>query len=115
MSTPLLLLAVITLALLFWFETLRMREYVTRRCKSTCEAAGLQLLDQSVALSGISLKRDRNGRWRVHRSYQFHVSENGADRHMGHIILTGTRIEAVHIEGQSGTTILHEERPMQLH
>lgn len=115
MSNPLLLLAIITLILLFWFETLRMREYVIRRCKSTCESAGLQLLDQSVALSGISLKRDRNGRWRIHRRYQFHVSESGADRHTGHMILTGTRIESIRIEGESGTTILHEERPISLH
>lgn len=115
MSTPLLLLAVISLILLFWFETLRMREYVIRRCKSTCEAAGLQLLDQSVALSAISLKRDRNGRWRIHRRYQFHVSESGADRYTGHLILTGTRLEAVHIEGPEGTTILHENATLRLH
>jgi len=115
MSTALILLAIVTLILLFWFETLRMREYVIRRCKSTCEAAGLQLLDQSVALNSISMKRDRNGRWRVHRSYQFHVSENGTDRYPGSIILTGNRIEAVHIEGESGTTTLHQERPMRIH
>lgn len=110
---PLFLLAAITAVLLFWFETLRMREYVTRHCHRICKSAGLQLLDQSVALNGISLKRDRSRRWRIHRRYQFHISENGTDRYPGQMALSGNRIESVQIEGESGTTILHEERPVQ--
>ena len=112
---PLALLAAITLVVVVWFESLRMREHVTRRCHGICESSSLQLLDGSVALDGIGLKRDGSGRWRLQRRYRFYVSDNGADRWPGEIILTGYRIEAVHIEGESGTTILYENQPLQLH
>lgn len=115
MLGPLVLLAAVTLVVLFWFESLRIREFVIRRCHGICKDAGLQLLDQSVALSSLTLKRDRRDRWRIHRQYQFYVSESGADRYPGHIVLTGKHIEAVHIEGERGTTILHEERPLRIH
>lgn len=113
--TPLILLAGVTVVIVFWFESLRLREYVIRRCHSLCESAGFQFLDQSVALSSISLKRDRRDRWRVCRCYQFYVSENGSDRYRGRIILMGRHIEAVYLEGESGTTILHENTTLRLH
>lgn len=114
-TTPLILLAVLTVVLLFWYGSLRMREYVVRRCQNLCQASGLQLLDETVALSSLSLRRDRHGRLRLHRRYQFAVSENGADRYPGYILLTGWQIDAVHIEGPAGTTILHENATLRLH
>ncbi|MEJ2761504.1 MAG: DUF3301 domain-containing protein [Gammaproteobacteria bacterium] len=109
-TDALLLIAIVAAGLLVWFEAQRMREYVIRRCTAVCEGAGLQLLDETVALAALRLKRDRRGRLRLHRRYQFDVSETGTDRWRGWISLTGLVVEHIHIEGAEGATILEDNR-----
>jgi len=105
----LLLLFAVAAAVLAWYEALRMREYVIQRCAVICEGAGLQLLDETVTLAALNLKRDTRGRLRLHRRYQFEVSETGADRLRGWIALTGLALEHVYIEGTDGATILGQD------
>lgn len=109
-SEALLFILLIAAGLLVWFEAQRMREYVIRRCTAVCQGADLQLLDETVALAALRLKRDGRGRLRLHRRYQFDVSETGTDRRRGWITLTGVVVEHIHIEGTEGATILEDNR-----
>jgi len=109
-SDALLLILAVSAAVLVWYEAQSTREYVIRRCAAVCNGAGLQLLDETVALAALRLKRDRRGRLRLHRRYQFEVSETGANRLRGWIALTGLAVEHIHIEGDGGMTILDENR-----
>ena len=111
----LLLLLAISDIILFWFESLRIRERVTHACRELCEKAELQLLDQTVALSSISLTRSVHGHRQIRRVYKFEVSDNGMDRRQGYITLIGAAIEAVQIEGVDGTTTIYPALPGQLH
>lgn len=107
----LLLVSAIAGIVLFWFESLRIRERVTRACRELCEKSELQLLDQTVALSSISVVRSVAGRCQFRRVYRFEVSDNGMDRHQGYITLAGGTIEAIQIDGTDGMTTIYPALP----
>ena len=111
----LLMLSTIVAVILLWYESLRFREQVTRMCRELCDQSEMQLLDQSVSLSSVSLARNRYGRWQIRRVYQFAVSHNGADRHNGYVTLLGSVAEAIQIDNADGMSTLYPTRPGQLH
>ncbi len=71
-----------------WFDALSARELAGAHCHNLCRQAGLQLLDQSVALQQWRVARIQ-GRLGVHRRYGFEVSFDGTDRHPGTISFAG--------------------------
>lgn len=110
----LLFLCVIAAIVLFWFESLRVREYVTLKCRQLCETSGLQLLDQTVALVSISVARSISRRLQIRRIYRFEVSNNGADRLNGYITMLGTGIEAIQVDDHDGMTTIYPVIPGQI-
>lgn len=88
------LLAVLLLLLLgwFWLDSLRARELAVGICKAACEASGLQLLDQAVALRRLGLSWRGDG-IRLRRVYRFDYSEEGVGRHTGSLVLRGIDLE----------------------
>lgn len=84
-----LLLAGVVVAL--WLDALGARELASRYSRKLCDEAGLQLLDQSVALQRIWLARV-NGRLAFSRKYRFDVSFDGTDRHRASISMSGRRV-----------------------
>ena len=111
----LLMLITIVAVILLWYESLRFREQVTRMCRELCEQSDLQLLDQSISLSGISVARNRYGRWQLRRVYQFDVSHNGTDRYSGFVTLLGSVVEAIQIDNPDGMSTLYPTQPGQIH
>jgi hypothetical protein len=90
------LLAILTLLLLgwFWLDSLRAREMAIEICRAACKQRGWQLLDQTVALRQLRLRRTDAGlRWR--RVYRFDFSEEGIGRHDGYLVLVGLNLEAI--------------------
>ncbi len=110
-----LLLCGLVAVILFWFESLRIREYVVRTCRDLCEKSGLQLLDQTVAQTSISLARSVRKRWQLRRIYKFEVSNDGADRAIGYITLLGGNIEAIQIDNPDGVSTIYPTLPGQIH
>ncbi len=103
--------AITTLLLLvgavwLWSDSLRARELTLNRCRDACNELCVQLLDETVALSRITLKRDARGRLLLHRWYRFEFSTDGTDRHPGAVSLTGQVIEFVRLEYPQGPLIL---------
>ncbi|TCV94924.1 uncharacterized protein DUF3301 [Luteibacter rhizovicinus] len=62
-----------------WMKLTRAREVAAREAQALCQRHGLQLLDQSVGLRGIRLRRFGDGR-RLERCYGFEVSGDGQTR-----------------------------------
>ena len=114
MDTILLLLAIL-LVVIIWFESLRVRELVIKHCNHLCRETNLQLLDQTVSLVSLSLKRANSGNMSVFRKYQFEVSGNGVDRFSGYISLLGSRIIESHLEGPDGHNTFHQSKSPGLH
>jgi len=88
-------IVLILLAVLLWQNARKAAELATRTANNTCERQGLQLLDGTVSLQRISLRRIGSGRIALQRHYRFDYSEDGASRRYGFIIVTGGRIESV--------------------
>ncbi len=109
---PLVLLLVVVY---LWFEVLRIREQVITHCKRLCREANLQLLDQTVALASMSLKRGKNGMPSLQRIYGFEVSENGVDRLSGYVTLRGNYIIESRLEAADGSNIIHQQKFPTLH
>jgi len=88
-------LVLLGLLLWFWQNTLRIRELAATAAMQTCSRQGLQLLDGTVVLHRLSLKRKPSGRVTLRRTFLFAYSEDGIERHTGFIIMLGSQIEQV--------------------
>lgn len=76
---PLLILA----AFYFWHNALRARERARELAHALCARVGLQLLDQTVSLHRVRLRRVPGEGLRLLRCYCFAVSTDGNDRRDG--------------------------------
>ena len=114
MNTFLFLVA-LTLCVWFWHINLRYREIAIRLVKNVCAEMKLQLLDQTVALAGFSLRRDAERRMVAVRKYSFEVSSNGADRFSGSIILHGARLVYSEFNLPDGPVILQKNELITYH
>jgi hypothetical protein len=88
-------LALLTLVAVIWawLDALASRERAIRFGRDLCQEAGVQLLDQSVSLKRLRMKRV-DGLPAFSRRYGFEVSLDGSDRHRGHLDLAGARLES---------------------
>lgn len=92
MTTTLILLLLIAAGLPFWVAARDASERAVRLARDACGRAGVQLLDQSVALQGLGVGRDRSGWLRLRRRYQFEYSTIGHDRQQGSLALLGSEL-----------------------
>lgn len=89
----------------YWHGAMRVREQALAVARQTCGRMGLALLDDTVFLSTLRLKRDGSGRLRLRRFYQFEYAPHPGAREQGIVILLGDRVESVLVQGadqQSG-------------
>jgi hypothetical protein len=89
MSSEWLLLAGLAAMAWFWWDSLQKRELAVRAARAVCERAGVQFLDDSVAVSKMKLQRDSNQRARIYREFSFEYSSVGDDRQAGRVYLLG--------------------------
>jgi len=94
-ATSLIPLLLLGLLLWFWQNTLRIRERAITAARQTCSRQNLQLLDGTVVLHRLSVRRDSAGRLTLRRTFLFGYSEDGMERHTGFIIMLGSHIEQV--------------------
>ena len=94
MHEALIAAALIAAAVWLWRENLRAREAATRAGRRICEASGVQLLDETVALARMSL--GWNARVALVRVYRFDYSADGADRAAGLVVVQGGAV--VHVQ-----------------
>ena len=85
--------ALIALLVWYWLKARELKERVFNLASARCEELGLSLLDQAVVLKKLSIARDRKGRFRLLREYQFDFSSTGEDRYKGMIRLIGTQVD----------------------
>lgn len=87
------------LGLLFWRDSLGAREQARTASARACQQINVQLLDDTVALERLWLRRDRDGRLKLERLYLFEFTDTGLIRRIGSVLLVGWRVEVVHMEG----------------
>jgi hypothetical protein len=92
MTPELILTAVLVLIGWFWWDGLNKRELAVRAARLVSQKAGVQLLDETVALKRIGIGRDENQRVRIQRQFGFEYSDTGNNRLPGYVYLLGDRV-----------------------
>jgi len=99
-----------------WLKLSTARERAVREARAQCLQHGLQLLDETVGLRRIRLRRV-NGERRVERCYDFEVSIDGHDRQPGRLWMIGSALSSLSlplIERTSATELgAHETDAMR--
>lgn len=94
-TTGLLLLILLGMLVWFWQNTLHDRELALLAARDICQHQQLQLLDATVTLQRIALRRSHRGGITLQRTFQFAYSAEGHDRQTGFVITLGNHVEQV--------------------
>lgn len=92
MPTLLILMIVVAMGFAFWSTSRAAAEQAVALGREACEAAGVQLIDQTVHATGLRLRRGDDGRLGFERSFRFEYSQDGTDRHVARLVLRGERM-----------------------
>lgn len=95
----LLILSLLGAVVWFWQDSLVARELAHSASQRACRQYGVQLLDDTVALDGLWLRRDGTGKWHLERRYLFEFSESGVSRQRGLVVMLGRRTEILAMDG----------------
>lgn len=90
----LLLLLVLGATVGLWLKLSVARERAVREARRQCQLHNLQLLDETVGLHALRLRRV-DGLRRVERCYGFEVSIEGHDRAPGRLWMIGSSLTSV--------------------
>lgn len=82
----------------FWYDGMRARELAIGIARRALESDQAQLLDDTVALSRLRLRRGPSGTPVFERVYAFEWSDTGDNRLHGAVILDGLRLQTVWLE-----------------
>ena len=78
---------------------MRAKERAHSAALRACRRANTQLLDDTVALDGFWLRRNRAGRLRLERRYTFEFTDNGANRSGGLVVMIDGQVEVLAMDG----------------
>ncbi len=89
-----ILLAII----LFWWDSATAYENAYQAARRVCNLNKVNLLDDTLARSKLSLGRHTNGYVQLCRQYTFEFSTDGEMRYLGKVILNGKVVEKVEMD-----------------
>lgn len=105
-SVELLGAALLALLAWLWLDSLRARDAAVAAAREACVAEGLMLLDDTVAIAAMRLRRDNDGRVRLQRAYDFEYSDSGNNRIKGSIVLLGRAVVMLNVGVRDGNATL---------
>jgi hypothetical protein len=91
------LLVIACAAAWLWIDSLRARDAARAAARAACEAEGLLLLDDTVAIASMKPARKENGHLTFQRAYEFEYSDTGDNRRTGGLVLLGDKVVLVSI------------------
>ncbi len=89
--------ALACVAILIW-QNAGFRDRAIRLAKQHCERMDVQLLDDTIALTKLRLKKDARGNIAIARCYEFEFTSTGDRRYQGLLSLHGTKLDDVELE-----------------
>jgi hypothetical protein len=104
MITQWLTLLGLMLVIGLWLAAMRSRDLALHAARGICRSQDVQLLDETVGLSGLRLRRGQDGRLQWVLRYAFEVSRDGHDRHAGLLWMAGGRVVAMRGDWPSPAT-----------
>ncbi|MDB6062319.1 MAG: hypothetical protein JWM78_2422 [Verrucomicrobiaceae bacterium] len=92
------LLIVFVFAIVWWWRGYAVKEVALRATRQHCKELQVQLLDDSVVMRGLWLKRDARGSLCVRRSYMFEFTSTGDERYHGCAVMLGPQLESIQLQ-----------------
>jgi len=93
-------LIILCAGIAFWLNSRRAHEFSLGICRHICEQNNAMLLDQTVFLRRLRIRRSESGRLQFERCYQFEYSYNAIDRYSGDMIILGLTPVEITFDGQ---------------
>ena len=81
-----------------WWDSRGVAEQATMAARNYCSNAGVSFLNDTVAWQKIRLKRNRNGRMQLQRTYFFEFASDMQQRYRGEIKMLGKRVESISLD-----------------
>ena len=88
------LIALLSFVLYLWFTGVEAKEIATIHARLICDSHGYMVLDQTVAMARIQLKRNTNGHMQIKRDYTFEYTDDGDNRLTGAISVIAKKVVA---------------------
>ncbi|RDE19856.1 DUF3301 domain-containing protein [Motiliproteus coralliicola] len=81
-----------------WWHGRGLKDAALRAVRKYCDSQDVQLLDESLVLSGIKPGRGDDGRLCLKRHYRFEFSSTGDERYPGTVEMVGRRIRRITLD-----------------
>lgn len=94
----LLVLALAGLVAIYWWQSGPFKGRAKQLASEHCRQQNLQLLDQSMVITGLWPARNADGNLVFRRTYQFEFSSTGDRRYRGKLILQGMALQTIWLE-----------------
>ena len=102
MLLKILLISVGSFAALYFYSSLRIKEFASLAARQHCKQVGVQLLDQSVSVEKVRITATTNANHRrslaIVRQYSFEFTSTGDERYAGEIIMQGAQITRIQLQ-----------------
>lgn len=95
--SELFLILLIGAVAFYWMSAARCKEIAIGAARRECQFNSVQLLDQTVQQTRLSMSRDSNNQWRIWRHYRFDYSLEGDDRRGGEVVLLGHQVVRTYV------------------
>jgi hypothetical protein len=95
-----------------WIDSLRARDVARAAARAACEAEGLLLLDDTVAIASMRPARKENGHLTLQRAYEFEYSDTGDNRRTGGLVLIGDKVVLLSIGVREAGEIIPLQRDL---
>lgn len=82
----------------WWWDSMQAREVAVAAARRACRTFSTQLLDDSVVLRRLRLRRAGGGRLRLLRLYTFEFTRLGDERRTGYASVLGRRVLDIHLD-----------------
>ena len=82
----------------YWRRALQAKDLAFRAAERHCREMDVQMLDQSVYLRKLWLKRNSRGALCLWRAFYFEFTSTGEDRYSGRVVMLSRRIEGVQLD-----------------
>ncbi|MBT8146714.1 MAG: DUF3301 domain-containing protein [Gammaproteobacteria bacterium] len=82
----------------FWWHSDGVKSLALKQVDTHCQKLGLQLLDQTMVIKGLSPVRGESGSLCLRRRYRFEFTSTGEQRYRGLIVMVGRKQQAIELE-----------------
>jgi hypothetical protein len=96
--TKLLLLILAGVIAVYWWQSGLFKGRARELAIAHCRQLDLQLLDQSMVITGLWPSRSGSGKIEFRRTYQFEFSSIGDRRYQGLLVMQGLRLKSIELE-----------------